>query len=87
LSESVKRKIREKHSIEEWEVYEAFFGRRVTIRNRKERAGSHRLIGRTDSGRILTVPIRESEDKGIWDAKTAWDASKGERKIWNRRAR
>jgi hypothetical protein len=75
------------HGIEEWEPFEAFFNRWVLLRNRKHRAASHRLVGRTDSGRLLTLLVKETKDTGIWEVLNGWDSSKGERTLFERRAR
>jgi hypothetical protein len=87
VGEKAIAKLRER-GIEEWEVYEAYFSRHVIIRNKKNRAGSHRLIGRTENGRILTFPMRRAHDMhDVWDIVTGWSASEGERTIWTKRAR
>lgn len=73
--------------IEEWEPYEVLFNRWVVLRNKKQRAASHRLVGRTDAGRLLTLLVRETEDRGTWEVLNGWDTSKGERTLFERRAR
>ena len=73
--------------IEEWEPYEVLFNRWVLLRNKKRRAATHRLVGRTDSGRLLTLLVRESQDAGTWEVLNGWNASKGEVTLFNRRAR
>jgi hypothetical protein len=84
MSAKVRRKLQDKQPpIEEHEVYEAGANPHVVIRNKKRRTGTHRLIGPTDSGRPLTLPIRETEDIGVWSVATGWDSSKGERKIYD----
>lgn len=64
-----------------------FFNPWVLLRNKKHRAASHRLVGRTDSGRLLTLLVKETMDTGIWEVMNGWDSSKGERTLFGRRAR
>lgn len=73
--------------IEEWEPYEVWFNPNVMLRNKKDRAASHRLVGRTDAGRLLTILVAPSNEEGIWDVVTGWDASAGETTIFDREAR
>lgn len=68
--------------IEEWEPYEVLFNGFVVVRNKRNRAGTHRMIGRADSGRLLTLPIRKTEDDDIWLVVNGWIATKGERTLY-----
>ena len=56
------------------------------FRNKKHRAATHRLVGRTDAGRLLTLLVREAEDTGTWKVLNGWDASRGEMTLFERRA-
>lgn len=53
----------------------------------EEESASHRLVGKTDSGRLLTLLVRETDDIGTWEVVNGWDASKGEKTLYERRAR
>jgi hypothetical protein len=44
----------------------------TVIRNRKERAASHILLGTDDQGRCLAIPIVPTDDPYIWRPITAW---------------
>jgi hypothetical protein len=87
VGEGPARKLAQRR-IAEWEAYEVFFNAHVVIRNKRQRAASHRMIGRTDAGRLLTILIREASDEpGLWDVITGWEASEGERTMYGRRHR
>lgn len=73
--------------IEEWEPFEVWFNPHVTLRNKKNRAASHRLVGRTDHGRLLTILVRPSSEDRVWDVVNGWDASKGETTLYKREAK
>lgn len=49
------------------------------FRNKKSGSASHRMIGRTHGGRLLTIPIVETLVEGRWRPITAWDSSSAER--------
>jgi len=77
------RKLRDR-GIEEWEAYEVWLNQHVTVRNKRNRAASHRLIGLTDSGRMLTILVRADEDGRAWLIVNGWGASKAERTLYER---
>lgn len=70
--------------IEEWEAHEVFHNGYVPLRNKKNRAASHRWVGRTDGGRLLTLLVRESHDAGCWECVNGWEASAGERTLYTK---
>jgi hypothetical protein len=86
MGERARGKLRSR-GIDEWEPFEVFFNRWVLLKNKRHRAASHRLVGKTDSGRLLTLLVKESRDTGIWEVVNGWDSSKGERTLFERRAR
>lgn len=86
VTQAVRNKLAAR-GIDEWEPHEVAFGRYVLLRNKKHRAASHRLVGRTEAGRMLTILVRETEEDGIWDVRNGWDSSDGERTLYERRAR
>jgi len=71
-------------SIEQWEAHEVLFNRNVLLRNKRNRAASHRLVGRTDAGRLLTLLVRPTDDAGVWEVVNGWQASSGERALFER---
>jgi hypothetical protein len=50
----------------------------VLIPNKRGMAGSHLFIGRTRSGRIITAPISETAEWGVWRPISAWPAKPSE---------
>lgn len=44
----------------------------IVIRNRRDRAASHVLLGTDDQGRSLAVPIVPTDDRLTWRPITAW---------------
>ena len=49
------------------------------FRNRRDRTATHLLIGRTNGGRTITVPIEPTPVEGRWRPVTAWPASEAEK--------
>jgi len=73
--------------IGEAEPFEVWFNRHVILRNRRNRAASHRMVGKTDGGRMLTLLMTQTEDVGVWVAVNAWPASKAEKTMYGKGAR
>jgi uncharacterized DUF497 family protein len=67
-----------RHQITFWEVEEVFLNNPIWAPNKKHRSGDWKMVGRTDSGRALTVIIRLQVAAGSLRAITGWDATKGE---------
>ena len=55
------------------EAIEAWYGRRLIVRNRKTGVAPYLFLGRTLSGRRITVVILATDDPLSWLAYTAWD--------------
>lgn len=55
------------------EAIAAWYGRRLIIRNRKGGIAPYLFLGRTLSGRRITVVILPTDDPQSWLAYTAWD--------------
>lgn len=52
--------------------------RHIVIRNRKDRAASHILIGRDERGRCLAVPVAPTDHPYTWRAVTVWPCKPSE---------
>jgi len=74
------------HGLTAREVDSVVDGKFVLLRNKRDRAGSHRLIGRSLGGRMITVVIRPSMTRGTWRPVNAWP-SDAEELAHARRAR
>ena len=48
-------------------------------RNRKNRRGSHIVIGVDDSGNYISIPVEPTYDEYLWRPITAWQSKKSER--------
>jgi hypothetical protein len=66
------------HRIRIEELNELLLGRFVVARNRKNRAASHVLIGRTLQGRCLVVPMVATDQFGRWRALSVWPCKPSE---------
>ena len=60
------------HGITEAQLQTVIMNSHVLIRNRKQRAASHILIGRDNQGRCLAVPVIPTQENGRWRVVTAW---------------
>lgn len=61
--------------------------RHVTAANPRGELGSILLIGETDGGRVLTVPLAATDDPTTWRPATAFEASRHQRTIFRREVR
>lgn len=76
-----------RHAVSSVEVQQVIFNRHVTVANPRGESGSILLIGRSDGGRILTVPLAPTDDPGTWRPATAFDASRHQMTLFQRHAR
>lgn len=76
-----------RHGVAPWEVQQLVANRHLTAPNPRGEEGSILLIGATDGGRVLTVPLAPTDDPTIWRPATAFDASRHQRAVFRRRAR
>jgi hypothetical protein len=74
-----------RHAVTDREVNQLLRNRSVIADNPRGAAGSILLIGETDGGRLLTVPLVPTPDPTTWRPVTAFDASRHQRSIFERR--
>src|SRR5205823_3282699 len=67
------------HHVQWWEVRQVLDSEPVFLPNKKGHRSSIVMIGPTDGGRFLTIPLSQTGVEGRWRPATAWDSSKGER--------
>ena len=61
-----------RHGVTEREVLQVLDNRYVTKRNRRGHKATHILIGRTNGGRCLAIPVEPTHEQGVWRPATAW---------------
>ncbi|HEX4807140.1 MAG TPA: hypothetical protein VFU94_14670 [Conexibacter sp.] len=76
-----------RHAVTWWEVDEVPWNRHIVSANPRGERGSVLLIGETDGGRLLTVPLAPTDDPTTWRPATAFDASRHHRALFDRRHR
>lgn len=76
-----------RHGVSAAEVVQVIGNRHITAPNRRGEPGSILLIGETDGGRLLTIPLIPADDPTTWRPATAFDASRHQRTVFRRRAR
>jgi uncharacterized DUF497 family protein len=76
-----------RHGVSQPEAEQLIWNRNVIAANPRGRPGSVMLIGETDGGRLLTVPLAPTSDPSAWRPATAFDASRHQRSIFDRRYR
>jgi hypothetical protein len=76
-----------RHHVSRHEVDQIVANRHVISENPRSAAGSVLLIGETDGGRLLTVPLAPTNDPTTWRPATAFDASRHHRALFDRRYR
>lgn len=73
-----------RHGVTPREVRQVLLDDPRFFQNRRGHAATRIMIGRTDGGRLLTVPIAQTALPGVWRPATAWLASEGERTRYER---
>jgi hypothetical protein len=76
-----------RHGVSAAEVVQVIANRHVTAPNPRGEAGGILLIGETDGGRLLTIPLASTDDPTTWRPATAFDASRHQRTVFRRRVR
>ncbi|MEX2081351.1 MAG: hypothetical protein WEC33_07015 [Dehalococcoidia bacterium] len=67
------------HQVAEREVWEVFEEGYELLRNAKRHLASHLMVGKTLSGRWLTIPIARTPTPGVWRPATAFPAREQDR--------
>ncbi len=60
------------------EADDAWYGQRTFVRNRRRRAVTYLMLGRTGGGREIMVVVLGTAIPGTWVAYTAWDTKPGD---------
>ncbi len=68
------------HRISTVDVEEVFWSNPIWFRNRRNRSGDWKMLGRTGGGRVLTIVCAWEEDRRALRPITGWDATDAERK-------
>lgn len=76
-----------RHGVTHREVGQLIWNRSVISESPRGEAGSVLLIGETNGGRLLTVPLAPTDDPTTWRPATAYDASRHHRALFDRRYR
>lgn len=74
-----------RHGVVRYEVDRLIWNRHVISSNPPGEPGSVLLIGETDGGRLLSVPLAPTIDPTTWRPATAFDASRYHRALFDRR--
>ena len=76
-----------RHRVVRFEVEQLTSNRNRVLRNARGETGSVLLIGETDGGRLLTVPLAPTDDPTTWRPATAFDSGPHHRTLFDRRYR
>jgi hypothetical protein len=76
-----------RHGVVRYDVDEILWNRNVFYDNPRGEPGSILMIGETNGGRLLTVPLAPTDDPTTWRPATAFDASHHHRSLFDRRHR
>ena len=76
-----------RHGVSGAEVFQVIWNRYLSAHNPRGEPGGILLIGETDGGRVLTIPLAPTDDPSTWRPATAFDASRDQRNLFRRRAR
>lgn len=76
-----------RHGIVRYDIDEIVRNRHVIAANPRGEAGGMLLIGETNGGRLLAVPLAPTDDPTTWRPATAFDASPHQHSLFDRRYR
>jgi len=76
-----------RHGVTRRDVDQLSWNRSIIAENPRGETGSVLLIGETNGGRLLTVPLAPTDDPTTWRPATAYDASRHHRALFDRRYR
>jgi uncharacterized DUF497 family protein len=67
-----------RHGVAGWESAEVFWNGPIWAGNKQARTGEWLMLGRTEAGRALTVPVAYDPARSLVRPITAWDSSAAE---------
>jgi hypothetical protein len=67
-----------RHHVSAVEILQVLDNAPVFFRNRKRHRATILMVGPTDGGRMLTVPLAPLPVEGVWRPATAWDSDPDE---------
>lgn len=67
-----------RHGVTTREIEQVFQNEPLFFPNKRGRRSQLVMIGRTFGGRLLTVPLAETPQPGLWRPATAFDSSRSE---------
>lgn len=76
-----------RHGVTRHEAGQLLNNRNVAVPNGRGEPGSVLFVGETNGGRLLTVPLAPTDDPTTWRPATAFDASRRQRWLFDRRYR
>lgn len=76
-----------RHGVVRYDVEQIKRNRNLLLRNPRGEARSMLLVGETDGGRLLTVPLVPTIDPTTWRPATAFDAGPHQRALFDKRHR
>lgn len=71
-----------RHGVRAREIRQVLDNVPIFVRNKKRHPAPIVMIGPTDGGRMLTVPLGKTGRPEVWRPATAWDSSKHERALY-----
>lgn len=75
------------HGVTIWEVQQVLSNPHVVTRNRTRRRAQHLLIGRTHSGRVLTIAMAKTRETRTWRPVTGYTATQAQQAVLARALR
>jgi hypothetical protein len=67
-----------RHHVSAHEILQVLDSAPVFFRNRKRHSATILMVGPTNGGRMLTVPLAPLPIEGVWRPATAWDSDPDE---------
>lgn len=76
-----------RHGVVSDEVEQLAWNRNLVMRNPNGERRSVLLVGETDGGRLLSVPLAPTDDPTTWRPATAFDSGRHHRTLFDKRYR
>jgi hypothetical protein len=72
--DSVNREHMARHDVEESDIRAVLEARPLFFMNMPGRTATHVMVGMDGRGRVLFIPMYETDDIGIWRPVTGWES-------------
>lgn len=67
-----------RHGLRAFDLNDVLESRFGVLRNKDDAAGQYRIVGRDFTGRLVTIVVAPTAERGVWRPVTAWPTTGGD---------